>query len=527
MASITIPAGIPRTAYTGNGVQTVFPIPWPFFATADVQVYVADALQSSGYSVAGTIVDGGYQSGYVTFSVAPSNLASVVVTRVLAIERVTDFPYPSAIVDLAAVNLEFDRITAIVQNLDRKIGQARLLPTSEGSNITLPVAADRANKFDGYDASGNPALLANVDLSATTVSGFAATLLDDANSAAALATLNTSRLLWGGTTGGTANARTLTPATAITAYADGMVVTFRSALTNSGATTIDISGLGARAIFDKFGAALAANSLPTGLRTIVYYNNNFYLQNESGAPSYDVCYFGGGQIALLESGVDAQLQLNGTDAYLLHNTGDDRLEAWVQAALAPWRVGKGVLSDDTARMDQGWHLLQSTSVAASPTSVAFVLSTYQSRGFKSFRIYFRNLAPAVAAILRGRFSTDGGSVWKTAGGDYGNSWWLWNAAGTLQGGSGAGYVQLSASVAVQAPGGHAAGISGVLEWDDSTGVLIAESRTRWMAAGPLLEGLTGQSNTTFAGPVNAVQLTWVADGAFANQGSVHLLGLAA
>jgi len=66
---------------------------------------------------------------------------------------------------------------------------------------------------------------------------------------------------WCGTAGGTADALTLTPTPAITAYAAGQKFRFKSgASANTGATTVDISGEGAIAI-QLNGAALAAGDI--------------------------------------------------------------------------------------------------------------------------------------------------------------------------------------------------------------------------------------------------------------------------
>lgn len=65
---------------------------------------------------------------------------------------------------------------------------------------------------------------------------------------------------WCGTAGGTANALTLTPSPAITAYAAGQVFRFKAASTNTGATTIAISGLAAIAL-EINGAACAGGEI--------------------------------------------------------------------------------------------------------------------------------------------------------------------------------------------------------------------------------------------------------------------------
>jgi hypothetical protein len=74
-------------------------------------------------------------------------------------------------------------------------------------------------------------------------------------------------------------------APAITAYVAGMYVTFEPAGANTGAATIALNGLAAKAIVKFDGAALVANDLQTGNpATLVYDGVRFFLMNpQSGA----------------------------------------------------------------------------------------------------------------------------------------------------------------------------------------------------------------------------------------------------
>ncbi|KQZ31572.1 hypothetical protein ASD50_14985 [Mesorhizobium sp. Root552] len=76
--------------------------------------------------------------------------------------------------------------------------------------------------------------------------------------------------------GGSANALTITPAVAMAAYADQDVVTFEAASNNSGAATLNISGVGAKAIRKIIGGAdvaLASGDLRAGGRYMVNYDS--------------------------------------------------------------------------------------------------------------------------------------------------------------------------------------------------------------------------------------------------------------
>lgn len=67
-----------------------------------------------------------------------------------------------------------------------------------------------------------------------------------------------------GTDGGSANTYTLSPSTALPAYVAGTLVCMKVTNANTGASTLNISGLGAGAIQTVSGAALTSGDLPAG-----------------------------------------------------------------------------------------------------------------------------------------------------------------------------------------------------------------------------------------------------------------------
>ncbi|WP_177340762.1 hypothetical protein [Comamonas thiooxydans] len=83
------------------------------------------------------------------------------------------------------------------------------------------------------------------------------------------------------TYGGTANAITLTPAYARSAYVVGDEFRFRAIATNTGATTINVGGLGVKAAVTVTGAALPAGYIRTDVDTFcVYDGTSFVMQRE-------------------------------------------------------------------------------------------------------------------------------------------------------------------------------------------------------------------------------------------------------
>jgi hypothetical protein len=92
--------------------------------------------------------------------------------------------------------------------------------------------------------------------------------------------------IWCGTAGGTADALTLTPTPAITAYAAGQVFRFiAGAAPNTGATTVAVSGLTAKAI-QSAGVALSAGAIVAGREyQILYDGTQFQLSAWAGGAS--------------------------------------------------------------------------------------------------------------------------------------------------------------------------------------------------------------------------------------------------
>lgn len=81
--------------------------------------------------------------------------------------------------------------------------------------------------------------------------------------------------------GGTANAITLAPAFARTAYVVGDEFRFRATATNTGATTINVGGLGVKAAVTVTGEVLPSGYIRTDVDTVcVYDGTQFVVQRE-------------------------------------------------------------------------------------------------------------------------------------------------------------------------------------------------------------------------------------------------------
>lgn len=179
----------PVVTHNGNGVTTVFAYNYKILAAADMEVTVDGVVKTltTDYSVSGVGVDGG---GSVTMVVAPpSGTDNVILRRNMAYSRSNDYQDNGDLL-AATADEDTDRPIMMVQQLVADIARAMKLPVGVTTDqVIAESAADRDGKLVSFDASGNMMLAAPADFSLTTVSAFIATLLDDADAAAARATL--------------------------------------------------------------------------------------------------------------------------------------------------------------------------------------------------------------------------------------------------------------------------------------------------------------------------------------------------
>ncbi len=87
---------------------------------------------------------------------------------------------------------------------------------------------------------------------------------------------------YGGTVGGTANALTLSPSTAITSYSTGLRFWFVATATNTTASTVAVSGLSAKDIKTLSGAALTAGNITSGRVYTITYDGTRFVLSEMG-----------------------------------------------------------------------------------------------------------------------------------------------------------------------------------------------------------------------------------------------------
>ncbi len=196
---MTVASTSNRVSYDGTGALTPLAVAFPFFAASDlviIETIIATGVQSTlvnvtHYTVTGTLdTQGHYSSGG---TVTP--VVSFATTVRWTIYR--DPPRTQQEIDLVendslpaeSVEAAFDYLTMLSQRNADLVTRSLRQPDGDSATIdVLPSAVGRASMYLGFDTDGDPVALA-APTSTTGVSAFMATMLDDADAAAARATL--------------------------------------------------------------------------------------------------------------------------------------------------------------------------------------------------------------------------------------------------------------------------------------------------------------------------------------------------
>lgn len=113
-----------------------------------------------------------------------------------------------------------------------------------------------------------------------------------------------------GTDGGAANAYTLTPATALPGYSTRMIAVFAPTVANTGASTLNVSGLGVKPIVSVSGAALVSGDLAVGTIYLAAYDGTSFRLTSTTKNYVDQLAFG----AALPAQAVGFLRSDGTQA---------------------------------------------------------------------------------------------------------------------------------------------------------------------------------------------------------------------
>lgn len=272
----------PYNQYTGNGVATVYAYEFQLLSADDLTVTI-DGVVTTAYTLSGLGVDSG---GNVTFSTAPTNGAIVLIQRTVLLTRETDYQTAGDF-EADVVDADFDRLWMALQDQGTAIDETTLRGAIGEVILEMPNAADRAGYWLYFDDDGNPQV-GTPTATDLTVSAFAETLLDDGSAAAMRSTLG----VWGDalTTGGTSSAFTLTPAYAITAYAENQEFDVEFHTASTGTPTINVSGVGAKSLKYRgpTGTLVTCGTLiPSGWRSKVTYDGTDLIVREMPQSAYN------------------------------------------------------------------------------------------------------------------------------------------------------------------------------------------------------------------------------------------------
>ena len=160
MPAILVNDVSPVISYTATAGQTLFSIPFEFFAVQDIVVeragvtltYSPTPANNNQFSVIGANLEGG---GSITLGSPGATLGDkIVIFRDIAIERLANYPETGPMA-VRSLNAEQAKHIGMMQQLERDVNRGVTVPIGE-SSIDLPSAAERAEKILTFDAAGAP-----------------------------------------------------------------------------------------------------------------------------------------------------------------------------------------------------------------------------------------------------------------------------------------------------------------------------------------------------------------------------------
>jgi len=183
--------------YTCNGATTLFAFDFPITDEKDLVVQVrTDATGAvttltltTDYTVTKASLNWDHGGNVTTIATYAAG-KTLIAFRLTVQDQDMDLEYGDKL-DSESLEDSIDKLTMIVQELQEQVDRCIKAPVSdaEGLNMELPTSVDRASKWQGYDALGQPTGVQTTP-SSVTVSPYAETLLDDADAATARTTLD-------------------------------------------------------------------------------------------------------------------------------------------------------------------------------------------------------------------------------------------------------------------------------------------------------------------------------------------------
>lgn len=290
---------------------------------------------------------------------------------------------------------------------------SRLRSWVTDSNNGIGIRADNHDSEDNNFATGINACLniaglnsptANISWGSNKITSLlAGSALTDAVNVSQLA-LETG--IWCGSSTGSANAYVLTPSPAISAYTTGMRFTFLANFSNSGTTTVNISGLGAKNITKLGATALSGNEIISGMFISIGYDGTEFqlLQVQIPLP-----LTAKGDLLGFDGSANQRLAV-GTNTYIL--TADSSQTLGVKWGAGPLTTKGDVFCFDTAaqRLAVGTNGQALTAQSGQTTGLQWatippLASSYVTVGTDSTLTGYRKLTSGSGVVL-----TDGGAA---------------------------------------------------------------------------------------------------------------------
>lgn len=175
---MTISSTYSPVQYNGNGVTTVFAVPYEFYAASDLVVKSTVILTgvtttltiTTDYTVSG----GNGSTGNVTFVAAPASTVRITIERAIPYTQTQDYQENTAF-PAATLETGLDKAVVMAQQAKAAADLALKFPSTDpsASRGEIPSSVSRANAILSFDANGVPsavslASLGNINISLTT-----------------------------------------------------------------------------------------------------------------------------------------------------------------------------------------------------------------------------------------------------------------------------------------------------------------------------------------------------------------------
>ena len=147
----------PRVAYTADGSTVSYTFNFEIADSSSIAVYEGSTKKTLTTHYTVSFDSGSSGTGSIVFGSAPSDAVVITLVRDTNLARTTDFAQSGAFL-AGTVNAELDRLSQAVIDATDKIENRAISttePNTDTATMTIPAAADRANKVLSFDGSGN------------------------------------------------------------------------------------------------------------------------------------------------------------------------------------------------------------------------------------------------------------------------------------------------------------------------------------------------------------------------------------